>query len=86
MKEEQIISEKEKRGLQQMLELANAEKGRLDEQLSLVEKRRGDLETTHNSTSREQAKLNRRWAALQESFWNVFICLCVWLVTKCGMP
>ena len=44
-----------------MLELATAEKSRLDEQLGLVEKRRGDLETTHNSTSREQAKLNRRW-------------------------
>lgn len=43
-----------------MLELANAEKGRLDEQLSLVEKRRGDLESSHNTASREQAKLNRR--------------------------
>ena len=53
-----------------MLELATAEKSRLDEQLGLVEKRRGDLETTHNSTSREQAKLNRR---LVNSFaWETF--------------
>ena len=58
-----------------MLELANAEKSRLDEQLNLVEKRRGDLETTHNSASREQAKLNRRWAHFYVPWLRVPVCI-----------